>query len=124
MAGPLSREVIVIKDEDEHAAEQTAQAHLSFPPGLRPYEALLRRAGISDLRALKATLPLNTIDDWVSWLAGVRTHSSVKAVATGLRLSPHVPLVQKDKIKRECPEAFKDLACQFMFVRALEDSMK
>ena len=33
-------------------------------------------------------------------------------------------LAQKDEIKRECPEVFKDLACQFMFVTALEDSMK
>ena len=123
-SGTQAREVIVIKDEDAEATVQTTVAQPDFPPGIRPYEALLRRAGIDDLRALKAILPLNKIDDWVSWLAGVRMHSSLKAVARGLRLSPLMLLVQKDEIKRECPEAFKDLACQFMFVTALEDSMR
>ena len=88
--GPQARVVIVIKDEDGEAAVQTTTAQPAFPPGLRPYEALLRKSGISDLRALKAILPLNKVDDWVSWLAGVRTHPSLTAVATRLRVFPHV----------------------------------
>lgn len=88
--GPQADVVIVIKNEDGEAAVQTTTAQPAFPPGLRPYEALLRKAGISDFRALKAILPLNKVDDWVSWLAGLRTRPSSAAVATRLRLFLHV----------------------------------